>query len=262
MNNSKLTAMAASMMLLFSNSMYAHRAWILPSATVLSGADKWVTVDAAISNDLFYFEHHPMRLEGLIVYAPDGSTVKPESPNTGKYRSTFDVQLTQQGTYKMAIATQSVFATYELNGDVKRWRGAEANLKTEVPANAQKLQVNRMTQRIESFVTAGKPTRTVLTPSNKGLELWPETHPNDLAAGETAKFALLLDGKPAAGVAVTVVPGGNRYRDNLKEVHVKTDAAGKFSIPFAEPGMYWLNATVASEGSRSSYIATLEVLPQ
>lgn len=33
----------------------AHRAWMLPSATVLSGDDPWVTVDAAISNDLFYF---------------------------------------------------------------------------------------------------------------------------------------------------------------------------------------------------------------
>jgi hypothetical protein len=31
----------------------AHRAWLLPSATVLSGTDAWVTVDAAISNDLF-----------------------------------------------------------------------------------------------------------------------------------------------------------------------------------------------------------------
>lgn len=43
----------------------AHRAWLLPSATVLSGADNWVTIDAAVSNDLFYFEHMPFRIAGF-----------------------------------------------------------------------------------------------------------------------------------------------------------------------------------------------------
>src|SRR3546814_1162763 len=39
----------------------AHRAWMLPSSTVVSDDDVWVTVDAAISNDLFYFEHNAMQ---------------------------------------------------------------------------------------------------------------------------------------------------------------------------------------------------------
>src|SRR3546814_18506893 len=30
----------------------AHRAWLLPSSTVVSGDDVWVTVDAGVSNDL------------------------------------------------------------------------------------------------------------------------------------------------------------------------------------------------------------------
>ena len=46
-------------------SAQAHRAWMLPSATVLSGEEPWITVDAAVSNDLFYFEHVPMRLKGI-----------------------------------------------------------------------------------------------------------------------------------------------------------------------------------------------------
>ena len=32
-----------------------------PSSTV----DQWVTVDAAVSNDLFYFNHVPLRIEDL-----------------------------------------------------------------------------------------------------------------------------------------------------------------------------------------------------
>ena len=51
----------------------AHRQWLLPSATVLSGNDPWITVDAAVSNDLFYFDHMPMRLDAIAVIAPAGS---------------------------------------------------------------------------------------------------------------------------------------------------------------------------------------------
>jgi len=97
----------------------------------------------------------------------------------------------------------------------------------------------------------------------------PETHPNDLTAGETAKFALMLDGKPAAGVTIAIAPGGKRYRDDLKELQLKSDAEGKFTVQFPEAGMYWLNAIVGGEGranpgegNRASYIVTLEVLPQ
>ncbi|BDC47862.1 ABC transporter permease [Bryobacterales bacterium F-183] len=243
-------------------SAHAHRAWLLPSATVFSGDDKWVTIDAAISNDLFYFEHVPMRLENLTAIAPDGSVLKPQFLNTGKYRSTFDVELEKSGTYKFAVVNQSVMASWEENGETKRWRGPAANADKEIPANAAKLQKSGMSQRIEVFVTAGKPTRKVLEPTGKGLELVAETHPNDLFAGEKAKFGFLVDGKPAANITVTVAPGGKRYRDNLKELQLKTDADGMFTVPFTEAGMYWLNATANVGGSRASYVATLEVLPQ
>lgn len=35
----------------------------------------------------------------------------------------------------------------------------------------------------------------------------PVTHPNDLVNGEAATFQMLLDGKPAAGLEVTVTKG-------------------------------------------------------
>src|SRR5690349_1366681 len=78
----------------------AHRQWLLPSSTVLSGDDVWVTVDAAVSNDLFYFEHQPLRLDTMKAWAPDGSEAAIENKATGRYRSTFDVHLTKKGTWK------------------------------------------------------------------------------------------------------------------------------------------------------------------
>lgn len=249
---------------------HAHRQWLLPSATVLSGSDPWVTVDAAVSNDLFYFEHVPMRLDNLQVTAPDGGAVKAENAATGKYRSTFDLHLTQPGTYRVAVVNNGLFASYKIDGQPKRWRGSAENFAKEVPANAQDLQVTQAEGRIESFVTAGKPSDKGLRTVGRGLELAPITHPNDLVAGDTASFRLLLDGKPAGNLKVAVVPGGIRYRDQLQEFSATTDAEGKFSVKWPTAGMYWMEAEVKDDKTtfkqarsrRAVYAVTVEVLPQ
>jgi len=267
---SSFKVMAAAALLSASIALpaHAHRGWMLPSATVLSGQDQWVTVDAAISNDLFYFEHFPMRLDNLKVFAPDGSEAKVENASTGRYRSTFDIHLTQPGTYKMAVVNNSVGGSYKLNGETKRIRGTSAGLPAIDPA-ATDIRLSQSQSRLEIFVTSGKPTDTVLKPTGTGLELVEGTHPNNLVAGEEAKFGLVLDGKPAADVEVEIVPGGNRYRDTLNDIKVKTDKDGKFSVKWAEPGMYWINASVRDDKTtvkdatqrRASYTATFEVLP-
>jgi uncharacterized GH25 family protein len=253
---------------------FAHRQWLLPSSTVLSSTNGWVTVDAAVSNELFYFDHVPLRLTNLFITGPDGATVKAENPATGKYRSTFDIHLEQPGTYRIAMINNSMFANWTENGQPKTWRGSEQAFKTEVPANAEGLKVSRMNGRVETFVTAGKPTSKALQPTGAGLELVPITHPNDLVVGEAARFQLVRDGKPASDLEVTLIPGGIRYRDQLNEMKVKTDAQGNFSVTFKSPGMYWINATVgggpggggpgrgAPGGDRASYTATIEVMPQ
>lgn len=248
---------------------HAHKTWLLPSATV-STVDQWITVDAAVSNDLFYFNHVPLRVDTLTVTAPDGSKVQPQNQATGKYRSTFDVHLQQNGTYRIAVTNTGLFASYEENGQRKRWRGTPAAFAKEVPANAAKLEVSENAGRVETFVTAGKPTTAALKLTKVGLELAPVTHPNDLYAGEEATFGLLLDGKPAANLPVMIVAGGTRYRDAQGEIEVKTNAEGQFTVTWPQPGMYWLEATLEDNKTsvaqakqrRVSYVATFEVLPQ
>lgn len=284
-------------------SAHAHRAWMLPSATVLSGEAPWVTVDAAVSNDLFYFEHFPLQLEGigqplqmaprgaapaaakdakpapapmrrpsakLQILKPDGSQGQAEHGAVGRYRSTFDVALDQKGTYKLAVANSGLAANWKEGEERKRWMGKAEDFAAQVPSNAQELNVVQSSSRMEVFVTSGQPTDTVLKTTGKGLELSPVTHPNDLFAGEKADFVLLLDGKPAKDVEITVIPGGNRYRDQTGEINLKSDAQGAFSVTWPNAGMYWLEAEYsAKEGAvkpatavRAVYSTTLEVLPQ
>lgn len=260
---------ALSAVLLAPAASHAHKAWLLPSATV-STVDQWVTVDAAVSNDLFYFNHVPLRVDALTITAPDGSKVAPENAHTGKYRSVFDLQLKQNGTYKVAVLNQGLFASYEQNGARKRWRGTADKFATEIPADAKNLEVNESVGRIETFVTAGKPTDAALKPMNVGLELVPVTHPNDLYAGEASKFRFLLDGKPAANLEIVVMAGGTRYRNEQQEQKLKTDTNGELSIDWPAPGMYWLESTLEDQKTslkqakqrRLSYVATFEVLPQ
>jgi uncharacterized GH25 family protein len=236
--------LAIGIALILPSAASAHRGWIVPSFTVLSGDGAWVTVDAAISNELFYADHNPMRLDAVTVTAPDGSVDKIQNALTGKYRSTFDVQLAKPGTYKIGSATSTVMASWTQDGQVKRFRGSPDDFAKQVPAGAADLKTIKSFNRNETFVTRDAPTTTVFAPTGKGLELVPVTHPNDLVAGEAATFKFLLDGKPAADLEVTLAPGNSRYRATPGDFKVKTGADGSFKVTFPEAGMYWLNAVV------------------
>lgn len=261
----------------------AHRQWMLPSQTSFSGDDVWVTVDAATSNDLFYFEHRAGNIDNVKAWAPDGTEVPLEHKASGQYRSTFDVHLTQKGTYRIGSANDMLMGSYDLNGETKRLpRGTtRETLAQAIPAGATNVRTTESSNRNEIFVTVGAPTTTVFKPSGRGIELVPVTHPTDLVAGEAATFQFLLDGKPAADLPVTVIPGGIRYRDDLNQIDAKTSADGKVTVTWPTPGMYWMNVTTprparaASEGEegaapapqpagpmprRASYVTTLEVM--
>jgi uncharacterized GH25 family protein len=245
----------------------AHRMWILPSSTVLSGEDPWITVDAAVSNDLFFADHVPMQLQAIKVYAPDGSEAALQNGATGKYRSTFDVQLKTPGTWRIVNANEGAFASYTLNGETKRWRGSVADVANAVPQGATNVRLTHSTRRVETFVTRGAPTTENLKPTGKGLELEPISHPNDLFAGEAAKFRLLADGKPAAGVKVSVVRGDARFAQKAVEMELTAGPDGVVEITWPEAGRYWLEAEATGGASpipnaqRSlTYVAVLEVL--
>ncbi|MBU1385248.1 MAG: DUF4198 domain-containing protein [Alphaproteobacteria bacterium] len=262
-----LAILAALATLALPMSAQAHRAWLAPTSTVLSGTDAWVGFDAAMSNGVFIADHAAMNLAGLVITAPDGSTAEAENMMRARYRSTFDLHLTQPGTYRVANVMGGLMVSYKQGGETKRWRGAEAEMAANIPADATEVTVTRSDSRIETFVTLGAPTTDALQPTGQGIELAPVSHPNDLVAGEAATFKLLRDGQPAADLEVTIARGGTRYRDNPDEMTVRTDADGAFTVTWPEPGMYWVNASVRTPaadgrpGASAQYNGVMEVLP-
>jgi uncharacterized GH25 family protein len=262
-----LALLAAVAVLALPMSAQAHRAWLSPTSTVLSGADAWVGFDAGMSNGVFIPDHAAMNLDSLVITAPDGSAASPENMMRGRYRSTFDLHLTQAGTYKVANVMGGLVVSYKQDGATKRWRGSQADMAANIPADATEVVATRSDSRVETFVTLGAPTTTALAPTGKGIELVPVTHPNDLVAGEAATFKLIRDGQPAADLEVTIARGGTRYRDNPEEITVRTGADGAFTVTWPEPGMYWMNASVRTPASgdqlaaSAQYNGVVEVLP-
>jgi len=231
----------------------AHRPWMLPSSTLIeTDKEAWVTIDGAVSEGLFDTDHMPLRMDGLTVTDPDGVTAPAPAATVGKFRSSVDIKLPKNGTYRITLATAR-----EIRGTVVQ-------------------------QRQDTFVTANKPSSGALKPLGAGLELVPLTHPNELRAGEKASFRFLLNGQPLPNFPFSLIPGGVKYRGTLNEVRLSTDARGEARFTLPAPNMYWLSArypatepatesanaprAAGAEGQagakRYSYSATLEILPE
>ncbi|WP_229414536.1 DUF4198 domain-containing protein [Zemynaea arenosa] len=276
-NTALLAALAA-----VSGSAFAHRPWLLPSTTLVEEA-QYVTVDAAVTEQLFYIDHVALKIDGLVILGPDGQPRSPENVSNGKLRTAFDVNVAQPGTYRFTIANENAMASWKEGGEVKRWRGPVADVDKQVPKNAEDLKVMTTVMRMETFVSSQKPSALPGKPVGKGIEFEPVTNPTDLHAGEPARWRFLIDGKPAANLPFSLVPGGVRYRGTIGELRYTTDAKGEANFALPAAGQYWLSTAwpaatppaaegkggpaargpqEAPSGRRLTYSATFEVLPQ
>jgi hypothetical protein len=272
--------------LLLAAPAYAEKNWLLPSATVFSGAEGWVSFDAANSGDLFFADHRPGNLDQIKVWAPDGTPGKLQNGTTLRRRTVFDVQLDKQGTWRIGTQSANVMGSFKINGEERRVGGRggpppgaptapgapaarpASVAVADIPADATDVKLTQAMSRNDVFVTLGEPTRTVFTPTGKGLEFDPLTHPDELILGEPGRFRFLVDGKPAANVHLTVVPGGTRYRNAENAIELTTGADGVATVKWPTTGLYWLGATLTDDKPsepraterRMSYSATLEVL--
>ncbi|QJE01238.1 DUF4198 domain-containing protein [Massilia forsythiae] len=254
---------------------HAHRQWMIPTTTVIeSDREAWVTIDGATSEGLFEADFMPLKLDGLTVTDPDGATAPAPAATVGKHRSTVDIRLPKDGTYRITLAAVNVMGSYKLNGETKRFRASEQAAQNEIPAGAAEVRRTTMVQRQDTFVTLNKASAGALKPVGRGLEMVAVTHPNELHAGDKARLRFLLDGKPLPNFPFSMIPGGVRYRGTAGEVRLTTDANGEASFTLPAPNMYWLSAAYPAnaprgpgaegpaESKRYSYSATFEILPE
>jgi hypothetical protein len=245
----------------------AHYLWLLPSQFELGAQEQWITADVAISKTLFRYDALPMPLEGLAITAPDASMVQPSEPQVRQRRSVFDAKLDQDGVYRVAVHDHALFALYKVQGQLKKWHGTEQAFKGLLPADAQDVQVSETDTRLEAFVVRNHPGAMAPTPLGKGLEIIPQAALDSFTRGGHSAFVVLLDGKPARDIPVTLVHNAQQADGEANTVKMTTAADGSFVAQWADAGTYLLTAQArdahpqlkAASGRRLAYGLTLSV---
>lgn len=266
----KTSILLATLAIFGLQTVQAHRAWILPSSTVLSGGETWVTFDACSSNNIFFVNHRPMRTDSITATAPDGKPVELQNLTEGALRTTFDLELKQEGTYAVGVIRSGLMAFWREGEERKRWTGTKEELISQAITKKEGVRISDGGSAIISYVTLGKPSP--VTSTGKGLEVtFKDSHPNDLFAKETSNLVFQLNGQPAANLEVSIIRDGDRYRNDVEEIKLKTNEKGECSVTWPVAGRYWLNTSAEGEGEtidgasvskRASLALTLEVFPE
>ena len=230
-------------------SVQAHPIWILPSEFSVSGDNsQWLTFDATASHTVFGFDKG-VSAGNIKITSPDGDQNPLGSFFKGHRRSVFDLELTQEGTYRVQGQRPPFYFTSYKSGKrdtPKRMMADKINAKEKLPANARDVKTELIDMSTVVYVSRNAPTDTVFKPKGKGLELTPITHPNDIVQGEEASFILSLHGEPVAGVEVEITPGGTRYRNDRNSIKLTTDASGEVNFTPEQAGPWLMYAALAT----------------
>lgn len=247
----------------------AHPIWMLPSEFNLSTEEAfWITVDATASHGVFSFDK-PIGLDNVSIYGPEGERRRIGPYYKGQRRSVFDLQLEASGTYKVELRGQPRYMTSYVIGERNTPRRAFGNkLEVQLPEGARDVRTTAMQTISAFYVTHRTPNTKVLETTGEGFEFHALTHPSDVVKGEEARFRFTLDGKPAAGMKVELVPHGTAWRDSRMQVDLEADADGVVRFTPTQTGPHLLSANLRmdidsplADAAGVNYLLSFEVLP-
>ncbi|MGJ3628376.1 hypothetical protein AB5I41_18070 [Sphingomonas sp. MMS24-JH45] len=121
MNRHHLSLLAAAAALAaIPAAVSAHRMWFLPSGTVFSGTDSWVTVDAAVSM-ICSSSRSPARPAGEREGVAARRLARPAPERRDRPLSLgLRREARQAGTWKIGSETATVMGSFKVNGEEKR----------------------------------------------------------------------------------------------------------------------------------------------
>ncbi|PHY17651.1 DUF4198 domain-containing protein [Caulobacter sp. BP25] len=235
----------------------AHSPYLLPS--VFDASDRTlVTVEGAFTES-FFTPEVVMKSDTYAVIGPDGART-PLTPTYLRQLAIAEVVTEKPGTYRITTGQRAgrVAKAALVDGEWKFFEGGKA------PADAIDMQ---SITTAEVYVTRGAPSDAALAPAGKGLEFRAVTHPSKIITGQDAVFEALFDGKPLAGLAVTLSAADDRYADAKAAPKTFTsDAKGRVAIKVERSGVYQIQARhrvaggVGQPGQSHTYALTFESL--
>lgn len=274
----------------------AHTPFLLPLEFGVSRDH--VTLQAALTEDLYFVPDLPIRNADYYVIGPDGQRARLDALAQLKDFTAIEVPLPATGTYKFTTGDQSarISKMALIDGQWRQVRPAGAKAPVPetkpgeaqppaaqaaptddkrpraideaiIPAGTQVIEVQAV-QRVETYVTRGAPSNDALQASGRGFEVRPITHPNEIYLDRGFTFEVLNDGKPVRDVAFAVYRGGNAYDDKKIAQEARSDANGRVTLNFERPGIYLMNTRYparrgpaeAPASRTTTYTMTFEVV--
>jgi uncharacterized GH25 family protein len=260
MFNLKPLFSSASLLLAFTAT--AHTPYLAPASFEPLGG--WVTLDAAFAEKFFVPEVAFDQSE-FKVLQPDGHIVTPKELFLGKTRTAVAHQLEQDGTYKFSTGQRfgAIFRSWQQDGKTHNSRDP----KEKIPAGAKLTAYFQSVTLAETYVSKGAPSQSALKPTNTGLELMFQSHPNDLYVQSPIKATVLYNGKALAGQKVQVYPANSPEAETKASKELTSDQQGRLNFELDKAGTYVLLTrfrTDAPTGAKAptysySYSAVVEV---
>jgi hypothetical protein len=205
---------------------------MMPNQFDATGRDH-VTVEASFTEH-FFIPDVVMKSDTFQAVGPDGVS-RPLTPTYFKDLTVMEADTPGDGTWRISSG-ERVGRT----ADAALVKGVWVFFDPEkgAPAGSSPVKMTSLTKS-EVYVSRGKPSDKALAPTGKGLEFHALTHPNEIYAGQDARFELLLDGKPVAGQRISIrTTGQEEDDDGTKGPTATTDAQGRFAFKPATPGIY------------------------
>ena len=238
----------------------AHSPYLQP--TQFAPTRGYVAVLAALTDEVYFVPDLALRGEGFFLVDPEGRRSEIENVAPMKSFVAAEADLATDGTYRITTGERAGrsarFAKIDGRwlavrqprpgqqqgqqrppqqaGQMERPRAID---EADLPAGAETTEMQAVVVA-ETYVTRGAPSDAAVKTTGKGFELKPLIHPNEIFLDTGFPFEILMDGKPAEGVALEVFRGGNAYEDKKVYGEVTTDAAGRATVAFDRPGVYVL----------------------
>jgi len=236
----------------------AHTSYVLPStfATTegehvtleVSFTEKYFTPEIAVLSD----DYHLIR--------PDGSRDDYDNIVPLRQLTILESDLTEPGTYRFSTGERLGIKSRRALVDGE-WTFLEPD--AEPPENATEVVSTQTATVADVYVSKGAPSRAAVDVVIGRLAIEPITHPNEVYLDGSFEFQLTFDGVGFADQEMTYYRDGGAYEEPKYERKVTTDADGRVSLTFDEPGVYMImtrhraEAPTGSDTTQRSYTTSL-----
>lgn len=245
--------LAAALFLAGAGPATAYTAYVLPQS--FNPNDGEASVQAAYANT-FFTPAVGLPANMRLIY-PDGFEGTFGRAAAGPTVTELSSDLPQWGTYRITTGELMGAITTMIPGDGV-WVPLPAG---QTPPEGVETRTMQTVTLADSYMSRGAPTRRVVDQSIGTLALVPVTHPNEVLVSQGMVVELRFEGAPAPNQPVVLYEAGDADTD--QSTYFVTDAQGRATVTFAQPGQYVLTARRVDEApagtgvNARSYVTSL-----